>query len=202
MRNKFTDLINQGVAQFEYTPISGDMPNTDPICRAYNNIFSLASDTHMSMLEDGRRVITGHIINTPKWELFINNCCYGAINFKPSGYWCMSDFLCKNSLTGRIGQLNGDVVYFVEMRDEGDDNICMNCPCVCHTTESKIPQQIHIITNSGNKLHVVECFQGNVYETCKRLNESTWIKGNNWVPSNNGIVGLVGDTVYVLNKDN
>lgn len=196
MRNKFTELINQGVARFGYTPISADTPNLDPICRMYNNIFSIASDTHMSMLENGCRVITGHIINTPKWEEFVLNSNWGAINFKPSGYWSLCDFLYKNNLDTRIGVLNGDTVCFVEDRVPGDENMC--CPCVCHTMESNIPQQISVLTTSGNRLHVAECFTGNTEEICKRLNESVWVKGNNWVPSNNGIVGLVGDTIYIL----
>ena len=199
MRNKFTELINQGVARFEYTPISDDKPNCDPICRMYNNIFSIPSDTHMSVVEEtGARIITGHMINTPNWEMFCCSYNWGAVDFKTSGYWCLSDFLYKNGLRGRISTLNGDVVYMVEEHIPSEDENCPNCPCVCHTMESKMPQQITTITTSGNKLHVAECFVDNLEETCKRLNESSWVKGNNWVPSNDGIVGLVGNTIYIL----
>ena len=38
MRDKFSDLIKNGVAGFHYTPITSDKPDTDPICRMYNNI--------------------------------------------------------------------------------------------------------------------------------------------------------------------
>ena len=79
MRNKFSDLIKDGVAPFKYTNLAQGTPCEDDLCRIYNNIFSIASDTHMSMLENGTRVITGHMINTPQWDNFI--CSFFAIFF-------------------------------------------------------------------------------------------------------------------------
>ena len=95
MRDKFSELINQGVAKFEYTPTIGSIPEQDPVCRAYNNIFSIPSDTHMSCLPDGNRVITGHMINTPKWESFVCSPFWGAVDFRTTGYWCLCDFFLQ-----------------------------------------------------------------------------------------------------------
>ena len=73
MRNKFTELIEQGVARFEYTPIAPEIPEQDPICRQYNNIWSIPSDTHMHLNhETGDRYITGHMVGiASKWDSFV-----------------------------------------------------------------------------------------------------------------------------------
>lgn len=202
MRNNFTDLIANGVAKFEYTNISGETPNTDPICRMYNNIFSIPTDTHMSCLEDGSRVITGHMINTGKWGDFCKSYMWGAVDFRTSGCWSLCEFLYKHGLKGEISSLNGDVVYkiipFDPEEKEEQKKLCA-CPLCCHTLESKIPQPITTITFSNNKLHVVECFNKDIQQVAENLNNSTWIKGTNWVPFNNEIVGLVENKVYILN---
>lgn len=197
MRDKFSELIKQGVAEFKYTNISKDIPEQDPICRMYNNIFSIPSDTHMSCLEDGRRVITGHMINTPNWSIFVQSCCWGAVDFRPSGIWSVCDFLFGNGLEGRIGTLNGDVVYFVTPIPEENRKAIMKAQVV--TNESNIPMPITVLTTTGDMMHIKECFDcDDVRETVRRMNESTRVKGNNWVPSENGIVGLVGDKVYII----
>ena len=41
MRDKFSEMIAAGVARFDYTNIAHPMGETDPVCRAYNNIFSI-----------------------------------------------------------------------------------------------------------------------------------------------------------------
>ena len=114
MRSKFSDMIKQGVAKFEYTPIIKDTPETDIICKQYNNIFAMPTDTHMSMLEDGRRVITGSMIGTRKWQDFLSLCQYANIDFRPTGFYCFDDFLYKYRLCGEMGNLNGEVVYFLK----------------------------------------------------------------------------------------
>ena len=115
MRDRFSELIAKGVAEFRYTPIAPSIPEQDPICRSYNNIFSIASDTHMSCLGDGRRVITGHKIGIKKdWDLFVDSCFWGAVDFRTSGYYCVNDFLYKNGLVGHYDVINNDNVYVVE----------------------------------------------------------------------------------------
>jgi hypothetical protein len=167
----------------------------------YNNIFSIPSDTHMSCLEDGTRVITGHMIATDKWEKFCMSCCWGAVEFRTSGVWSVFDFLFSNNLEGRVGVLNGDVVYVVTPMSKESREAVMKNTVV--TTESNIPQPITVLTTTGNMMHIQECFESkNLIEMVKCLNESSYVKGNNWVPSNNGIVGLVGNTTYIIKNVN
>lgn len=197
MRDKFSELIKQGVAEFKYTNISKDVPEQDPICRMYNNIFSIPSDTHMSCLEDGRRVITGHMINTDNWGKFLMSCCWGAVNFITSGTWSVYDFLYRHNLEGRIGTLNGDVVYFVTPIPEEKRRAQMNVQVV--TNESNIPMPITTLTTTGDMMHIKECFDcDDVRETVRRMNESTRVKGNNWVPTETGVAGLIGNKVYII----
>lgn len=197
MRDKFSELIKQGVAEFNYTPISKDIPEMDPICRMYNNIFAIPSDTHMNCLEDGRRVITGHMINTDKWCMFVQSCCWGAVDFRTSGTWSVCDFLFRNGLEGKMGNLNGDVVYFVTPMSEEDRKALMKNQVI--TTESNIPMPITVLTTTGDMMHIKECFDCNdIKETVRRMNESTRVVGNNWVPTETGIAGLVGNKVYII----
>ena len=199
MRDKFKDLMANNFASFKYTNITSDKPDTDPICRTYNNIFSIPSDTHMSITADGERVITGHMINTQHWGDFCCSWCWGAVDFRTSGVWCLCDFLYKNGLKGEIASLNGDVVYKIVAREPGEKcPACSLCPNSFHTNESKIPHPITELTLSGNKLHIMECFAEDVDTTVQRMNESTWVKGSNWVPFENKIVGLVGDNIYMM----
>ena len=196
MRNKFSELLATGVANFNYTPITSDQPDTDPICRIYNNIFSIPSDTHMSITADGERIITGHMINTQHWKDFCCSFCWGAVDFRHAGTWSVAEFLYKNGLKGEITSLNGDVVY--KITDRSPDDECQACaltPCQCNTLESQIPMPITTITTTGNKMHVIECFNNDVINN---LNESTYIKGCNWVLFEDQIIGLINDKVYKL----
>ena len=200
MRNKFTELIEQGVASFNYTPIAPEMPEQDPICRAYNNIWSIPSDTHMSCIKDETgeecRVITGRMVSQgDKWGMFTQSTFWGAVNFRTTGYWCLADFLWKHNLEYRIGELNGDVVAFVTPMTKAD---APEVPIKVSTNESQIPQPVTVITNTGNMMHVVECFKGSMEETVNNLNNSTWIQGNNWVANGDKIIGLVGNKIYIL----
>ena len=102
MRNKFTDLMNNPEFQFNYTPIIPSIPEQDLVCREYNNIFSIPSDTHMSVLRDNTRVITGHMINTPNWEKFICSPFWGAVKFSTSGYNSLAHFLNHHGLCGQM----------------------------------------------------------------------------------------------------
>lgn len=214
MRDKFTDLMTRvGVAGFNYTPITSELPDTDPISRAYNNIFSIPTDTHMSITANGERVITGHMINTQDWETFCCSLVWRGVNFRTSGYWSLCDFLYKHGLKGSKITLNGDIVYLISPQEEldggaksptiapSDDHCCVPCslPCSCYTNESQIPHPITELTKSGNKLHISECFVGDINEVVTKMNESIWIKGSNWVPFEDSIVGLVGEDVYKIN---
>lgn len=204
MRDKFSELVAQGFASFNYTNISKDVPEQDPICRMYNNVFSIPTDTHMSMLEDGTRIITGHMIaNDLVWNKFVCSYCWFAVDFRHSGAWSLCDFLYKHGLCGKKTTLNGDIVYAVTPIDYTQDQ-CLPCKCPsCATTsESNIPTPVSFLTNSGNKLHMLECFKSdNIQGVVENMNNSIWVKGNHWVVFENQIVGLVGDKVYKLNLE-
>lgn len=197
MRDRFSDLIKNGVASFNYTNLTSDTPDTDPISRMYNNIFSIPTDTHMSMIEDGTRIITGHMINTKQWVDFCHSWHWGAVDFRTSGVWSLCDFFYKHGLICSICDLNGDVVCKVEPKKYDDSR--PTCPtCFCKN-ESQIPHQISELTKSGNRLHILECFGEDIDSTVKKLNESIWVKGNNWVPAGDYIIGLVGEDVCKIN---
>lgn len=205
MRNKFTELINQGVASFNYTPIAHEMPEQDPICRMYNNIWSIPSDTHMSCVknENGEeyRVITGSMVSKgDEWEQFVCACNWGAVNFRTAGYWCLGEFLQKNGLRGNLSALNGDTVYLITPIPVGDMGTCVGCPNCCVTTESKIPGQISTLTMDNNPLRIKECYKGksNLYEVCEALNESIYVKGNNWTVNGDKVMCPIGNKIYVL----
>lgn len=208
MRNKFTDLMNSDIASFKYTPITSDEPDTDPICRTYNNIFSIPTDTHMSITADGERVITGHMINTQHWGDFCCSYCWGAVDFRTSGTWSLCEFLYRNGLKGETATLNGDVVYKIVPRDSDEE--CPGCNLNLTTVrpggyytvgESQIPHPITGLTVSGNPMHFTECFGGDIDSVAKKMNESCWIRGNNWVPFEDKLVGLVGNQVYIVNTN-
>ena len=142
MRNKFSELVNNGVASFNYKPLAPEMPEADPICKAYNNIYSMALDTHMSMV-DGVRVITGHnVADLKKWNEFCFSSKWGGYDFTTSGTGSLQNYLHSAGLCTRVGSLNNDIVCFVE-------------PCQCEdelelrsTNESELNEAKSLTLNS------------------------------------------------------
>ena len=203
MRNTFTDLINQGVASFDYTPIAPQMPEQDLICRSYNNIWSIPSDTHMHLnQETGERYITGHMVGiTEKWNRFIVSSNWGAVNFRTTGCWSLCDFLQANGLKGEYSTLNGDVVYKITPFEAvcNPETPCM-CPGTCCTTESRIPQPIAQLVVNGDVMKIKECYHGksNLYEVCEALNQNIYIKGDAWTVVDDKVMCPIGNKIYIL----
>lgn len=206
MRNRFTEWISQGIASFKRVKTIQETPEQDPICRLYNNLFGMVSDTHMSCTEEGYRVITGHIINTENWDKFLYAPQWGGVpmkepNVNKPSWWSLCGFLSKLKLRGQVETLNGDIVYKIYPCEDSEDccgtPLCQDC---CVTSESKIPRPIAMISTTGSKLHVLECYakSNNKNEVANKLNESLNIKGNNWFAYNDKIYGLIGDTVYII----
>ena len=202
MRDKFSELIDAGVASFTYKPVAGNIPEQDDICRMYNNIYSIPSDTHMSFI-DGHRYITGHILkNQSKWTNFYMSCFWGGVDFsRTTG--SVAKFLTDNGLRLQQAYLNGDVAYeVIPITDSADQE--MPAPAICPmcytTTESQIPQPIDLLTVDHNSLKVKECFEGtkDPYEIAKKLNESMYIKGDNWTVFENKIIGTVSNSNCIL----
>ena len=194
MRNRFSEMIEKGVASFEYTPVLKETPEVGPICRTYNNIFAGPTDTHMSRTEDGY-VITGSAVATDKWEpKIMNTWGLGAIDFRPSGYWCISDFLYRNRLRGSKAQLNGDIVYKILPVVEPSASYSM--PSAATTNESKIPVSL---ISCGALQALAECFadKESADQIAQAMNKHRGVQGDNWIVDQNGrICGLIGNTVY------
>lgn len=200
MRDKFSEMIAQGVAKTNYVPIAPETTEQDPICRMYNNIWSIPSDTHMSLCPvTGKRFITGSMVAKDVWNQFVCAQYWGAINFKNSGHWCLSNFLQKNGLCGNISTLNGDVVYEIVPCD-GESCPCGTAPTTFTTTESRIPDNAARITTDGNLMKIRECYNGksNLYEVCEALNESLYVFGKEWTVIGNNVMCPLGNKVVIM----
>ena len=202
--DKFSQLIKKGVAKFEYTPIAQEIPNQCPICRAYNNVYSLANDTHMAVLPDGRYVITGHAIRDKKnFDMFLYSSFWGWMNFNDSGLGAPCCFFSTNKLTGHYDILNGDDVYILEPVPAPEDvkNCeCLPCPdCVC-CAGTAVPEKLAALTTDGDARHIQECFRQT--DVVKALNEDLHVVGTNWMMVNlstgKHVVSIGKNKTYIL----
>ena len=196
MRDKFSELIAQGVASFEYTPICGESPSQCPLCRLYNNLWGAASDTHMAVAEDGKTYITGRaigwerIMSTMRWSQTI-----GGVDFKHSGYWSLDDMLYKMNKDLMITTLNGDVVAEVIDRVSPKD---VNIPTKAVAMESGINKPLSTLTLDRNENTLKECFKGTIDDVVENLNKNCMIKGTNWIVSEGRILGKVDGKIIEL----
>lgn len=184
MRNKFTELVNAGVASFNPEPIAPDRPHYCPICHTYNNVWGVITDTHMSCLPDGRRVITGTFVsNTPKWTQLMFSSFWGGVRFDTTGYMSLSEFLYKSGLETLAINLNGQpAIELIPCEECAVADI--KCPAYT-TTETKFPQPI-------NRLGaVIECLElsNSLSEAARKLNVSIKVPGSHWHVYENKIIG-------------
>lgn len=205
MRDKFSELIAQGVARFDYKPIAPEIPEQDPVCRQYNNIFSIATDTHMHLdHETGMRYITGKLVSIKeKFDSFLYSSHWMGVNFTHSGCWSACQFFQMNGLSGRYGVLNGDVVY--EVAPIPTDPMLgapaiPGIPTTYTTSESRIPDNVARLTVDGNAIRIKECYNGknNLYEVCNALNESMYVLGNEWTVNGDKLMCPFGNKVVIL----
>lgn len=197
MRDKFSELIAQGVASFEYTPICGELPEQDPICRFYNNVFGAASDTHMSCAADGNRYITGRVVGWEKlWTNFKYMSEFGGVTFKHSGFWSLNDFLYANNLEANISVLNGDVVAVVTTRTKSEE--AYNAPEKAVTMESGINKPLSTLTINRNENTLKECFGYPIEQVVENLNTNCMVKGTNWIVADGKICGKVDGKIIML----
>ena len=185
--DKFSELIAQGVAKFEYKPITGNITDTylqdleSQMIRDYNNLYSIATNTHMSRNVDNRIIITGTLVKDPIYfDRFLCSNYYKNLTFSK----CPACFFKEHGYVGHYEILNNDYVYVLELLTEHPElaqtQICQdNCVCPC---EGGIPRNVRFISTSGNFEDVKECVTEN---TAKSLNESKYIIGDNWM-----VVGL------------
>ena len=185
--DKFSELIANGVAAFEYKTITRDITDTYPqdlvsqMIRDYNNLYSIATNTHMARTGDNRIVVTGTLIKDPKYfDRFLCSNYYKNLTFDK----CPACFFKDYGFVGHYEILNNDNVYVLEPTEEHPElvkcEICQdNCVCPC---EGGIPKNVRFISTSGNFEDVKECV---TEDTAKSLNESKCIIGDNWM-----VVGL------------
>ena len=205
MRDKFSELIAQGVARFDYKPIAPEIPEQDFVCRQYNNIFSIATDTHMHLdHETGMRYITGKLVSIKeKFDSFLYASQWMGVNFRQSGHWSACSFLQNYGLSGRYGALNGDIVY--EVAPIPTDPmlgapVVPDMPTTYTTSESRIPDSVARLTLDGNAMKIKECYNGknNLYEVCNALNESIYVLGNEWTVNGDKLMCPFGNKVVIL----
>lgn len=185
--DKFSELIKQGVTKFEYKHITGNITDTYPqdlesqMIRDYNNLYSIATNTHMGRSADNRIIITGTLIKDPMYfDRFICSNYYKNLTFSK----CPACFFKEYGYVGHYEIMNNDSVYVLELLTEHPElaqtQICQdNCVCPC---EGGIPRNVRFISTSGNFEDVKECV---TEDTAKSLNESKYIIGDNWT-----LVGL------------
>ena len=184
MRNKFSDLIKSGVADFKYTNIVTN--NQDPLCAEYNNLYSISTDTHMAPYEDGY-IITGHL-RGDDYDKLLSICDSG----RSYGYYSISHFFSAHGLKGQFGIVNNDKVYILTI-DSGEDEYAtadylkkdryFEC-------NSNIPRPFKELSTDGDARKVLECFDGNIQEVVENLNNSMYVKGH-YFHYNNTIYGMV-----------
>lgn len=200
--DKFSELIKAGVAEFKYTPIASSVPCQCPICRAYNNVYSMANDTHLSALEDGRYVITGHAIRDRRnFDSFLYSSFWGAVDFNTSGLGAPCSFFSVNKLRGHYDILNGDQVYILEPIVDEETGYCpCECPDCAYVSGTSVPENLRTLTTDGNAEHIKEAFKQK--DVAKALNEDLHVLGTNWMivglSDGNRVVSVGSKKTYIL----
>lgn len=196
MRDKFSELIDKGIASFEYTNIA-DNSCDDFLCRLYNNLFSIPTDTHMKQLDDCTYVITGHMINTPDWNKFLYATYWGGMKITCADFCHLADFLYQNDVEGEISEINGDTVYVLKRKCE-DCECCKNRqPKTYTTTESSIPRPLTDLITDSRIEHIWECLAQE--DPIEALNKNSYILGNHWINYNNEVSCKIRNKVVKIN---
>ena len=193
MRNKFSELVANNVAPFHHEPIAPELPGyaNDPISRLYNIYWGAATDTHMSTTQDGRRIITGHLVQDPcKWANLMFCTYWGGINWCQSGYCTLGEFLHFHGLEPQLSICNGDQCIELIPVYAGPAQFAV--PAAVTTTESKIPQPIKVM---GDVVEIQEAFENahSAKELVDNLNNNKWIAGDKWFMCE-GKLGCTYDT--------
>lgn len=197
MRSKFTELIQQGVATFTHNPLSTAIPQYSQrslLCRQYNNIWGMITDTHMSEVND-KLIITGSLISRTNLWSQLQFCMYwGGVNFSTTGYSSLSEFFSTHNLTPKLIQYNGQPA--IEL--EPIPNIpVQDMKVVSYTTsESKFPQPIRQLFN----MHALnECLnEFTLQDVAEVMNDSREIPGKHWHVYENSIYGsLNGKSIFL-----
>lgn len=195
MRDRFSEMINKGVAAFQERPVGSPIPTLDPMVKAYNNLWGLLTDTHMSVVEDGY-IITGTFVKTQYWPGFTYASYYGNTNIKlGSGYYSLENMVYSNGYEMKPDTYNGDYVIHLTKRpvSSEDPNKCIGCadccvacgttcaPCVTSLGESQIPHPFKEFFTPAESAAIIEAFKcgdGNAVKVLENLKESLDIDGS------------------------
>lgn len=199
MRNKFTELVNQGVAKFEYQPIAPTTPSTCPMCRLYNGIWGILTDTHMACVEtpEGcKTYITGTFVsNKDKWAALNFSSYWGGATFQSTGYMSLSEFFYKHGVTPREVTLNGQpAIELVPIDSEPVD--IMAVPGTYATSESAIPQPVRFLLSERDFNECLSC--STIKDVVDALNESKYIPGSHWHVYEHTLVGMVNGKTIIM----
>lgn len=144
MRNKFTDLIDAGVASFSY---KGPEEYTNPladstyICRIFNRHWGLLTDSNLRVI-DGEYIVTGGAARREgEWDQLVYSRFWGGHDFASSGFCTLGEFLYRNGFESERTVLNGDHVIRLIPRVTTDPAL-YNAVAVVRTTESRIPTKL------------------------------------------------------------
>ena len=233
MINRFKEMLDAGIASFDYTPLVKTVPEDDPLCRMYNNIFSLATDTRMSVIPcdcgaeccncPRRYAVTGSALMTDKWEkrtmLQWGNGV--AIDYRPSGFWSISDFFWQNGLEGHREKINGDWAWVLQRNDNPEaagepstppvakdpvrkafsmltNKMPERCPNHMHTASSDIPMPVTGVALKED-LDDIWAASENASQAADAMNKSRRVKGDHWAAiGESAVAGLIGNTVYII----
>ena len=199
MRDKFSELIKAGVASFCERPVGSPAPTLDPMVKAYNNLWGLLTDTHMSKLCDECYIITGTFVKSQYWERFKYCSYWGSTNIRlGSGYNSLECMVYSNGYQMAPDTYNGDYVIKLTKRPEDsrpEDSAepgveccgcavpcCQNCdPCVISLGESEIPHPFKEFFTREESDAIIEAWKGgdgNAMKVLENLKDSTVIDGS------------------------
>lgn len=179
----FKDLMQE--ERHAYFPPQPHNTSNDYICREYNNLWGILSDTHM--IKHGEDyVITGSMIGTDKFEPFIT---IGRIENMPVQYSGgmgrkvpFYEYMWEMGYQGGHFQFNGDSAFRFVKRPEPEITPLPQGTSMTYTTsDSLIPKPIKQLGE-----HMVEKLQR--YENIEQMNEDYTIKGNNWMVFENTLI--------------
>lgn len=132
MRDKFSELVNLGVAPARYKEFIKEEPSSlasidDNMMITYNNYWGVATDTHMSKRGD-QIVITGSLLRSErKTNCLLDSCGWGDITFTrilPDVY-NLRGFLAFYNYTWHRDILNGDWVLTIIPKEEENTGVEM-----------------------------------------------------------------------------
>lgn len=215
MRNKFTEWIENGLAPSRYTTKTiGDTPETCPVCRLYNNIFSMITDSHMSqtVLPSGEcvHIITGALArNKTMFDRVLYACDYNTINISRmflaagvEGLYSLGDLFNRMNWMASVEKVNNDNAIVLREKP-AEIALAPVSPDTTYTTsESRIPQSVRLLTTDNTVESITECAENcdNLYKFADNMNKSVRVRGNNWTPDifNESVYSWDGKKYYFI----